>query len=75
MIHTVSDEVTGGWRKLLNEELRDFYSSPATKRLIKSRRMRWAENVAGMEAMRTVHKIWVGYPEGKRALGRPRRSI
>jgi hypothetical protein len=24
------DEVTGGWRKLRNEELRDLYSSPST---------------------------------------------
>jgi hypothetical protein len=36
------DEVTGGWRKLHNEELPDFYSSPSIIRIIKSRRMRWA---------------------------------
>jgi hypothetical protein len=30
------DEVTGGWRKLYNEELRDLYSSPSIIRLIKS---------------------------------------
>jgi hypothetical protein len=39
------DEVTGGWRKLHNEELRDLYSSPSTIRIIKSRRMRWAGHV------------------------------
>jgi hypothetical protein len=32
------DEVTGGWRKLRNEELHDFYSSPSIIRMIKSRR-------------------------------------
>jgi hypothetical protein len=39
------DEVTGGWRKLHNEELRDLYSS---NQVIKSRRMRWAGHVARM---------------------------
>jgi hypothetical protein len=33
------DEVTGGWRKLNNEELPDLYSSPSTIMIIKSRRM------------------------------------
>jgi hypothetical protein len=35
------DEVTGGWRKLHNEELHNLYSSPSIIRIIKSRRMRW----------------------------------
>jgi hypothetical protein len=34
------DEVTGDWRKLHNEELRDLYSSPSIIRIIKSGRMR-----------------------------------
>jgi hypothetical protein len=42
------DEVTGGWRKLHNEELRDLYSSPIIIRIIKSRRMMWAGHVARM---------------------------
>jgi hypothetical protein len=40
------DEMTGGWRKLHNEELRDLYSSPNIIRIIESRRMRWAGHVA-----------------------------
>jgi hypothetical protein len=40
------DEVTGGWRKLHNEELHNLYSSPSLIRMIKSRRMRWAGYVA-----------------------------
>jgi hypothetical protein len=33
------DDVTGGWRKLHNEELHNLYSSPNIIRMIKSRRM------------------------------------
>jgi hypothetical protein len=40
------DEVTGEWRKLHNEELRDLYSSPSIIRIMKSRRMIWAMHVA-----------------------------
>jgi hypothetical protein len=43
------DEVTEGWRKLHNEELHNFYSSPSIIRTIKSRRMRWARHVARMK--------------------------
>jgi hypothetical protein len=42
------DEVTGGWRKLHNEELHNLYSSPSIIRMIKLRRMRWAWHVARM---------------------------
>jgi hypothetical protein len=42
------DRVTGGWRKLLNEEVHNLYSSPSIIRIIKSRRMRWAGHVTRM---------------------------
>jgi hypothetical protein len=42
------DEVTAGWRKLRNEELHNLYSSPSIIRVIKSRRMKWAEHVERM---------------------------
>jgi hypothetical protein len=66
------DEVTGEWRKLHNEELHTFYSSPDIIRQVKSRRMRWAGYVARMGEERKVYKGLVGKPEGKRPLGRPR---
>jgi hypothetical protein len=67
------DEVTGGWRKLHNEELHKLYSSPYIARMIKSRRMRWAKRAARIRAMRNAYKILVRKLEGKRPLGRPRR--
>jgi hypothetical protein len=68
------DGETGGWRKLHNEELHNLYSSPSIIRIIKSRRMRWAGHVAQMGEKKNVYKLLVGKPEGKRPLGRPRRS-
>jgi hypothetical protein len=63
------DEVTGGWRKLHNEELRDLYSSPSLVRIIESRRMRWADQVARMGEKTNAYRLLVG----NRPLGRPRR--
>jgi hypothetical protein len=40
------DEVTGEWRKMHNEELRDLYFSPSIIRIIKSWKMRWLGHVA-----------------------------
>jgi hypothetical protein len=67
------DGATGGWRKLHNEELPTLYSSPSIIRIIKWRRMKWAGHVARMEEKRNVYRLFVGKPEGKRPLGRPRR--
>jgi hypothetical protein len=50
-----------------------LYSSPDIIRQIKSRRMRWAVNVAHMGEGRYVYRVLVGKPEGKRPLRRPRR--
>jgi hypothetical protein len=60
--------VTGGWRKLHNEEPHNLYSSPDIIGMMESRRMRWAGRVARMEAMKNI-----GDPEGKRTLRTSRR--
>jgi hypothetical protein len=41
-------EEDGSWRKLNNDEIHSLYSSLNIVRVIKSRRMRWAEHVALM---------------------------
>jgi hypothetical protein len=68
------DLVTGGWRKLHNEELHNLYSSTSIIRIIKSvRRMRWAGHVARMGEKRNVFRLLVGKSAVKRPVGRPRR--
>jgi hypothetical protein len=42
-----------------------LYSSPDIIRMIESRRMRWAGNVARMGQTRNAYKILVGKPDGK----------
>jgi hypothetical protein len=41
--------------------------------MVKSRRMRWAGQVARIGKERNAYRILVGKPEGKRPLGRPKR--
>jgi hypothetical protein len=50
--------VTGGWRKLHNKELHNFYSSPSIIRIIKSKRMRWAGHVAQWGRRGTCIGYW-----------------
>jgi hypothetical protein len=66
------DEVTGGWRKLHNEEFHNLYSSPNIIRMIKSRSMRWAGLVGRIGAKMSAYKFLVGKLEGKRPLWRLR---
>jgi hypothetical protein len=68
------DEVTGGRRKLHNEQLHGLYSSPSIVRVIKARRMRWAGHVERMGEVRGAYNIVFGSPEGRRPLGRPIRK-
>jgi hypothetical protein len=53
------DEVIGGWRKLYHEELPNLYSPPS----IRSRRMRWAGNVACMGRSMRMRFWWESQKE------------
>jgi hypothetical protein len=57
------DEVTGGWRKLHNEELHNLYSSPSIIRMVKSRKMTWSGHVARMGQKRNAYRMLMGKPE------------
>ena len=61
------------WRRLHNEELHSLYLSPTVVRMIKSKRLRLAGDVAIMKEFRSTLKILAGKSTGKRASGRPRR--
>jgi hypothetical protein len=52
------DDVTGEWRKLHNEELRNLYSSPGIIKIMKSRRIRLAAHVARMGRRGTHIDYW-----------------
>jgi hypothetical protein len=65
------EEVTGGWRRLHNEEPHNFYASPNVISVVKSRRVRCVGHVARMGTMRNAYKILVGIPERRRPFGRP----
>jgi hypothetical protein len=69
-------EMTGGWRKLHNEEIHNLYSLSNIIRIIKATKMRCAGNVACMgsktKKKKNVFRILMGEPEGKRLLGRSR---
>ena len=52
-----------------NEELHNLYRSPNIVRVIKSRRLRWAGNVARMEEGRSAFNILIVTPAGKIPLG------
>jgi hypothetical protein len=60
-----TDDITGEWRRLHNEELYDFYSSQNVIRLIKSIRIRWAEHVALVGIRKGAYRVFSGGTLGK----------
>jgi hypothetical protein len=57
-------EVRGEWERLLNEKLRNLYSSQNI-RVIKTRKLRQAGHVTRMEEMTVTYSVLMGKPEGK----------
>ena len=66
------DEVTLDWRKLHNEELNDLLTQYCSGDQIEKKEMGVARNTYGREE-RCIQSCG-GEPEGKRPVGRPRRS-
>jgi hypothetical protein len=69
------EQVMGGWRRLHNEELYNFHTSPNIITLMKSRRMKWVEHVTRTGNMKKkAYKILVVKADVKRPLGRRGRK-
>jgi hypothetical protein len=60
-----TDEVTGEWSKLHNEELRDLHSSLSIIIIIKAKRMKCVGHVTRMEIRTTRKDCWLGKPGGR----------
>jgi hypothetical protein len=75
-LRETGEQYAGGriLRSSPDEELHDLYSSPSIITIIKARWMRWVGHVARMGEKRNAYRLLVGKPEGRRPLGRPRRS-
>ena len=67
--------MTGDCRRLRNKGLHDLYCLTKIIRVIKSRRMRWADHVARMGERRSSYRVLVGKLEGKKPFGKPRRRL
>ena len=63
------EDVTGDWRRLLNEDQYGLHSSSHTILMIKASKVRQAGHAARMGEGRGGYRVWVGRPEGKGALG------
>jgi hypothetical protein len=61
------DEVTGGWRKLHNEELHNLYSLLNMQKDVMG-------GVCSTQSDENLQTILTEKPERKRSLGRPRRG-
>jgi hypothetical protein len=58
-------EEDGSWRKVHNDELHSLYSSPNIVRMIKSRRLRWADVCHAWRRGDVFTGFWLGRPKVK----------
>ena len=58
---------------ITNESIRQRTQQPLISDIIKKRRMKWAGHVLRMDENRNPRKIYNYKPDGKRAVGRPKR--
>jgi hypothetical protein len=72
IFRTKRDEAIRCWRKLHNEELHNLYSSPNIIRMIKSRKLKFAQHLACMRKNINAYRVSVGMSEERIPLGRYR---
>jgi hypothetical protein len=63
----------GRWRKLHNEELQDFYSSPSVLRIVIVKDVKIGSTRSANGPEEEQHGLLLRISEGQRPLGRPRR--
>jgi hypothetical protein len=61
-----------GWRAQTNGELPAIYRKRNTVKTIKVRRLEWAGHLVRISDDRTVKKVFLGKPGGRRKAGRPK---
>ena len=67
-------EMRGNWRKLHIEEFYNFKTWLNIIRIIKSRKIGWAEHIARVGTNINACRFLVGKPEGKGQLGTSRHK-
>jgi hypothetical protein len=67
------DEVTGGWKKLHNEELHNLFYSTSINRIVKLRGDEMSRACRASGTKKNAYSILMGKPKRKRPLGRPSR--
>jgi hypothetical protein len=63
------EEVAGGWKRLHNEKLHNFYPSSNIIRVLKARKIRWAGHEASVGETINTLKMLARKREGKRPFG------